>query len=287
MRFHPIGFDAEQTGSKSSYQEILDTPRTEFRRAGSISSSSESSEDIDHVSGMKTTALMPPLKSGATSKAFTTKSIKSNSSSVKRKHSEGENQEPKHSSSKSANIFDNNRKLKRIKTQVENQEITGSQSISTEAQPITSTIFPPKAQTRILPPKLEANISKYTIAPPPSFSASTEPHGLDSQIQAIDPSLTTEERKKESKSLRRRDSSVSKSKKREEKSHISSRPSSKNKPISEEPVHSRKGADGKQKKRRRTEQMTNGGEENVGVAEWPSTPRSTAPILPPKYTAKR
>lgn len=115
MRFHPIGFDAERTGSRSSYQEMLDTPRAEFRRAGSISSSSESSEDINHVSGMQTTAVMPPLKLGATSKTFTKKSTKSKSSSVKRKHSEGENQEPKHSSSKSANVFDN-RKLKELKS---------------------------------------------------------------------------------------------------------------------------------------------------------------------------
>jgi hypothetical protein len=283
MRFHPIGFDAEHTGSGSD-QDMLDAPAAEFRRAGAISWS-ESSDEDDHNSGVKTTVHFPPSKSRGRSKTLAMKSTKLDSTSMKRMQSEGETKSSKHSSSKSANIT-NNRKLKRIKIQVENQKIRGSQSSSTEAYTVASTILPPKAQTRILPPVSATITTKSLIAPLSSFAASTEPHALDTQTRAIYPNLTMEEHKKEiNRPKKIRDSP--KAKQGEGKSSASRHPSSKKGLTYGEQMHSTRGTAETEKKKRGTEQIETDGLETIEAAVKISVPRSTAPILLPKYAVKR
>lgn len=141
MRFHPIGFEPEP----SSDQEMIDAPVVGFRRAGSISSSSESSNDED--------AEAPHSKPTKKSKMPTAKSTKANDRPEKRKHSEGESKKSKHSSSKSETMtYD--RKLKRVNSQAKKKRITDNQSASIEIRSNPPPILPPKFQTstRILPP---------------------------------------------------------------------------------------------------------------------------------------
>jgi hypothetical protein len=291
MRFHPIGFDPDLTGPDSSDQEMLDEPAAEFRKAGSISSSSESSESDEINSNANTTTETPHAKPRENSNARTLESTKVNGSSLKRKHSEGENKKSKNSSSRSANRTDD-RKLKRVKSQVENQKTTDSQSASTEVRSMSSTILPPKAQsptTRILPSSSRATATKIGI---PSSAASlvisTDPPPLGPHTHAIDPNLAAEDHTEENKRLKKsRENSVSKSKQREEKASALSQPSASHMPYSEGGVLPSGEKDEKKNKKRRKEQISDGVKGKANAEENISVPRSETPILPPKYASER
>jgi hypothetical protein len=327
MRFRPIGFDTETTGSglsdveSASDQEMPDVQIAEFRKAVSLSPS---------VDGSEAEKAILPSKAGVKSKPPSAGSSKAASGSTKRKHSEGDAKKSKHSSSKPANIT-GDRKLKRFKPQVENQKTTASESASTEARYIASAILPPKppTSTYIPHPLPIATTSKSVIVPPsasiasttqtslpaslqgsplerPTFSKSTRTaistglSQLDRQIQVIDPNLTANERKKEIKRLKKTGDSDTLKTKPEGWTQISTNIAveTKNKtPVplpplsshasSDQQVHSRDKNSEKKKKKRGIKETANGVQEKTDATEKISLPRSTAPILPPKYGSKR
>lgn len=235
----------------------------------------------------------PPSKSGKKSKTPIDASTKAGARPEKRKRSDEEKKKKKskHSSSRSASITDD-RKLKRIKPQVESQKTTNSQPPSTEPRPLTPTILPPKPQTtsRILPPSLGATKPKTVIAHPrASLTTSAEPPTLYSQALAMDPDLTAKERRKEAKKLKKnRDGFVPETKQSKEKAVVSSQPSSSQLTSYDDQMQAREGNEGSKKKRRRKEQITSGVQGIAGAVGANTLPRSTTPILPPpKYAVKR
>lgn len=263
-----------------------DAPAAKFRKASSISSSSENSDE-DLNSDVNASIAIPPSKSGTMSNTLTT-TTKAGERPVKRKHSDEEKKKKKkskHSSFRSASITDN-RKLKRIKTQEENQTTTAdSQSPSIEPRSTAHTILPPKTQTSnlILPPLSGATKPKTGIAlPRTSFTTSAVPPPVSRQILAMDPNLTAMDLRKEAKKLKKIQDSEREQEK--DKAAVSSRPSSSKLLSSEDQLKEAK--EEKKKKRRRKEQVANGVQGMAGAIEANLSPRST-PILPPKYAMKR
>jgi hypothetical protein len=242
MRFRPVGFDTERTGSgfsddkssteSSSDQEMLDTPTATLRKAGSLSTSSESSEGEDFGSHAKTAEAM-----GTKSRISPGKSSKGAGRSMKRKHSGEENKKSKHSSSRSR-IADN-RKLKRLKSQVEDQKTTAIRSVSSEARSIASmmlltvgqsssptlppvsratksnTIFDPRPASLtsfapILPPissevhrPSQISLTRPNLTESTSFVARTDTSLIDNQVQAMDLNPAADKRRNDKKRLKR------------------------------------------------------------------------------------
>jgi hypothetical protein len=248
MRFRPVGFDSERMGSShssddesrtesSSDQEMPDAPIATLRKAESLSTSSENSEGEHLGSHAKTAEAIRPSKLGTKSKISPGESNKVAGRSMKRKHSGDENKKLKHSSSRSA-IADN-RKLKRLKSQVEDQKTTDSRSVSSKARSIASTMLFTVAQSSspvpapisratksntIVDPRSASLTSFAPILPPisaevprpsqislarPNLTESTSAFArtdsslIDNQVQAMDRNPAADERRNDSKRLGR------------------------------------------------------------------------------------
>lgn len=293
MRFHPIGFEPEPTSSESPDQEMLDIPTSGFLKAGALSSA-DSSEDEDPSSDAEVPASKPNKKS----KTVATEPHKTHNRSGKRKHSEGESKKSKQSSSKSESMTDD-RKLKRIKHQVDKRITTDHQLASIESssdlptishpiihpsQNLHPKIRPPRTgtPTRIIPP-----VSRTTNA---SAALASSERQQTTEIRAANLHATGKERTKETQGLKKSKSksgSISKTREKELKTQAPCQL------LSDDVSSSATPAIQSTRKVNRVEKTTGNGHEVNEVRERSESgsktllQHSTTPILPPKYTANR
>ncbi|TVY30911.1 hypothetical protein LHYA1_G000779 [Lachnellula hyalina] len=239
MRFLPIGFGTGNPGTIGSDTNSVDGSSSDsdneeeapngFRKPASIASSSDEESDEEMTEA-------PPLPKPKVSKA------PASSAPLKRKHSEGGEKKTKHSSSKPAPDIDD-RQLKRQKTkQNGSQEDRVSASTKTvtpippPAPPLKTSDAPKSILKKLVhePASSPLKPSKSTHSNlPPSASAHPISNGSEVKVKkskhkhrdsklpttpgqalsikeltkATDPSLTSEERRKKMKKLKREGSS--------------------------------------------------------------------------------
>lgn len=177
MRFRPIGFGSGETGKigstspSASDVEMEDDSSSMICRAVSKSKNADKS-DSDSSDSDEEMEDAPPVSSKPHMKTKTSRPSSSRTSekepSLKRKHSEGGEKKPKHSSSSIISSIDN-RGLKRLKKkQKKSQRNTaGSPSASTEHQKASAPKFQPKTPTK--------SWTSTTPIPPPKLLTSSQP----------------------------------------------------------------------------------------------------------------
>ncbi|KAG4437002.1 hypothetical protein IFR05_007506 [Cadophora sp. M221] len=177
MRFHPIGFGADEPGtigSSSSDEEMEDAPSTARRpilKAKSAAKSRGEPADSDVMTDG------PALRSRPHPDIVTTSSDVTSKKGKKRKHSEGGEKKSKHSSSSVMSTIDH-RELKRLKKkQTESQrKLADHLSVSIEDQENTKTPLPLRPKT---PPM---HLVSTTPIPPPRPLTFSQPSAANTGL---------------------------------------------------------------------------------------------------------